>query len=386
MRKYFEFQNGVKINCGENALSTIPTELAYYGAKKPLFLVSSASQKLGVVAKVKNVIKAASVKEGGTYEYDKPLFQEDEARKIKAAYNDKKCDAIIAIGGDPVLESAKCARLFLTEDCDELVPMIGIGNAKTKEIPLIVIPTENGTGKEAGGHLETNENYVSSRSLVPNVVIIDEEVALTAPTRTVAACGVAALANAVDAYLNTEEESPIEIYAEKAIRLLSKHLLKAVENGEDEDACRATVLAGTLAGIAYAEAPYGASHALAKGVADITGEPIEEMYSLTLVPSLESALKYAQKRVKNMLLAIVGADEYADTPNTERTQRTIKEIATLLEKLREISNIPTKISQTKINREDFGKIAEAASNTRAAIAAFDPITKDDFLALLNAAY
>ena len=386
MRKYFEFQNGVKINCGENALSTIPTELAYYGAKKPLYLVSSAAQKLGVAAKVKNVLKAASIKEGETYEYDKTLFREDEARKIKTLYHDRSCDSIIAIGGDAVLESAKCARLFLSEDCDELVPIIGIGNAKTKEIPLIVIPTENGTGKEAGGHLETNENYVSSRALVPNVVIIDEEVSLTAPTRTVAACGAAALANAVDAYLNTEEESPIEIYAEKAIRLLSKHLLKAVENGENEEACRATALACTLAGIAYAETPYGAAHALAKGMADVTGEPVEEMYAMTLVPALEASLKYAQKRVKNMLLAIVGADEYADTPNAERTQRTIKEIAKLLEKLRELSNIPTKISQTKIAREDFGKIAEAASNTRAAIAAFDPITKDDFLALLNAAY
>ena len=386
MRKYFEFQNGVKINCGENALGTIGTELEYYGASRPLIICSSAAEKLGVTNKIKNTLKAASIKEAAVTEYADKLFDENKARAIKSAYLNKNCDAIIAIGGDAVMQIAKCARLFLAQECDELVPMIGIGKAKVREIPLIVIPTENGTGKEAGGYLETNENYVSSRAIVPNVVIIDEDTALEAPIRTNAACGVAALANAVEAYLNTEEESPVEIYAEKAIRLLSKHLMKAVENGENEEACRATALASTFAGIAYAEAPYGHAHALAKGLADVTGEPIEEMYGPILVPAIEAARKYAEKRVKNLLLALVGADEYADTPKEERTTRTIKEIANLLESLREHSGIPTKISQTNIAREQFGKIAETAANTRAAIAAFNPITKEDFISLLNAAY
>ena len=386
MRKYFEFQNGVKINCGENALATIPTELAYYGATHPLFVTSAAAQKLGVAGKIKNVLKAAAITVAATYEYAEPRFDEQKAREIKALYESENCDAIVAVGGDAVMDASKCARLFLSEKCEELVPILGVGNAKVKEIPLVVIPTENGTGKEACGHLENNDNYVTSRALIPNVVVIDEDAALTAPTRTVAACGITALANAIDAYLNTEEESPVEIYAEKAIRLLSKHLLKAIENGEDHEACRATALAGTLAGIAYGEAPYGAAHALAKGLAEVSGEPLEEMYAPILVPALESAVKYAPKRVKNMLLALVGADEYAETPNSERTQRTIKEVELLLERIREQSNIPTKMSQTKIARESFGRVAECASNNRAAIAAFDPITKEDFIALLNAAY
>jgi len=386
MRKYFEFQNGVKINCGENALGTIGTELAYFGASRPLLLTSSSALKLGVTSKVRNVLKAADKKEIATYEYVDTTFDEKKVCEIKALYEQEKCDAIIAVGGDATMEAAKCLRLFLTENCEELVPILGVGNSKPKEIPLLAIPTENGTGKEAGGYLESDNNYVSSRSLVPNVVIIDEESAMAAPTRTVAACGVAAMANAIEAYLNTEEESPVEIYAEKAIRLLSKHLLKAVENGEDEESCRATALAGTLGGIAYAEAPYGQAHALAKGLADTTGEPLEEMYALVLVPALESALKYTEKRVKNLLLAIVGADEYAETPNSERTQRTIKEVAFMLEKLRELSNIPTKISQTKITREEFGIIAQTAADTRAAIGAYKPTNKDEFLALLNAAY
>lgn len=386
MRKYFEFQNGVKINCGENALGTIGTELSYFGAKAPLLLASTAAQKLGVTSKVKSALKQASLKEAAFSEYAETHFDENKVREIKAVYERANCDSIIAVGGDATMEAAKCLRLFLTENCEELVPLLGIRNSKPREIPLIAIPTENGTGKEAGGYLETDENYVSSRSLVPNVVIIDEQSATAAPTRTVAACGVAALTNAIEAYINTEEESPVEIYAEKAIRLLSKHLLKAVENSEDEEACRATALAETLAGIAYAEAPYGQAHALASGIATISGEPIEEMYSITLVPALENATKFAEKRVKTLLLAIVGADEYADTPKEERTQRTITEIAGLLEKLHEESDIPTKLSQTAITREQFGKIAEAAADTRAAIGAFSPTTREEFLALLNAAY
>ena len=46
MRKFFEFQNEAKINCGESALLTIGKELKYLGAAKPLLLTSSNAEKL----------------------------------------------------------------------------------------------------------------------------------------------------------------------------------------------------------------------------------------------------------------------------------------------------------------------------------------------------
>ena len=56
MRKFFEFQNAAKINCGDAALLTIGKELSYLGAKKPLLLLSANAVKLGVKAKVVNAL------------------------------------------------------------------------------------------------------------------------------------------------------------------------------------------------------------------------------------------------------------------------------------------------------------------------------------------
>jgi len=386
MRKYFEFQNGVKIKCGEDALQTIGSELKYYEATKPLLITSASAQKLGIANKVIAAIKSGNVKEIATLPYESNALKEELVKKIKRLYEEKECDCIIAVGGDAVIDAAKCAKFFLSENCEEIVPLIGAGSAKTKEIPTIVIPTENGSGKEAGSFLEHEDNYLDSIALVPSVVIIDDKTAMAAPARTVAASGIYALANAIESYLNTEEDSPVEIYAEKAVKLLSKYLVKAVENSEDEEACRGVALASTLAGIAYAEIPYGAAHALAAAIAKTTGEPTEEAFAYTLIPAIEKTMQNATERVKNLLLPLAGPTKYAETPDSERAQATISELVKLIETLHEKANVPYKISKTKTPRENFGKIAEEAANNRAAVTAYKPITKETFLAILNAAY
>lgn len=386
MRKYFEFQNGVKIKCGEGALQTIGSELKYYESTKPLLVASASAQRLGIANKVTNAIKRANVNNIITIYYEANSLKEDLVKQIKNVYKDNGRDCLIAVGGDAVMDATKCAKFLLSENCEEIVPLIGAGTAKTKEIPTIVIPTENGSGKEAGGFLEYGDNYLNSVALIPSIVIIDEETAMAAPARAVAASGIYALANAIEAYLNTEEDSPVEIYAEKAVKLIAKYLVKAVENSENEEACRGIALAATLAGIAYAEIPYGAAHALAAAISKTTEEPMEEAFGYTLIPTTEKAMANAKERIKNLLLPLAGPTKYAETPDSERAQAAISELAKIIKTLHETANIPMKASQTKIMREQFGKIAEEAANNRAAITAYKPITKETFLAILNAAY
>jgi len=384
MRKYFQFQNAAKINCGEAALLTIGKELAYLGANKPLVLVSANAEKLGVKEKVLEAISRDGIRDIVTSCV--PNVDIDYAKEQKAAYIAEKCDSIVAVGGDEVMDTAKCIKLLLSQEWDEILPVVAESAVKGKDIPLIAIPSENGSGKEANGYVEVGEYYLSSPALVPNVVIIDENVTMAAPAREVAACGVYALANAIEAYIETEETDIASIYAEKAIVLLSKHLLVAVRDSGNAEACRAAALAGTLAGIAYGANPYGASHALAEGLADVTGEPLEEMFALTLLPAIEKAKEKYESRIKSLYYLLVGADEYAETPDSERAAKAIGAVERLLVELQKDGGMPIKISATKIARENFGSIADAAINKRASITAFGPIEKTTFLEMLNAAY
>lgn len=386
MRKYFEFQNAAKINCGEAALQTIGKELSYFGAKKPLLLLSANAVKLGVKAKVVNALTGGDVKEIVT---EDPVLAEvdlEYARAQKELYIKENCDAIIAVGGDEVMDTAKCVKLLLSQEWDEILPIVADATVKGRDVPLIVIPSENGSGKEANGFVEVGEYYLSSPALVPSVVIIDEDVAMAAPAREVAACGAYALANAVEAYIESEEADIAAVYAEKAVSLLAKNLVAAVVDGDNAEAVRATALAGTLAGVAYGAVPYGAAHALAEGLHKITGEPLEEMFALTLVPAMKRAREKYEERIKNLYYLLVGATEYAETPDSERADRAIASVEWLLSSLHASGNLPTKISETKIERESFGAVAEEAVNKRASITAFGPIGKDEFIAMLNDSY
>ena len=386
MRKYFEFYSGAKIKCGESALMTLGTELSFFGARTPLLLSSTSAEKLGLIDKVKAAISADAVDEIVCLTNLPTKFDVDMVSEVKKTYLAKKCDAILAVGGEGVMDTAKCLKLFLTQECDEIIPLLETSHAKGKEIPLIAIPTENGSGKEASGILESGEVYTKTEVIVPNVVIIDEDTAMTAPSRTVAACGIYALANAIESYVSADEEDLSALYAEAAIKLLGKNLENAVKDGENEGACRATALAGTLAGISYGNLPFGAAHALAEGLAQVTGESLEEMYALSLVPAMKQAKDTAEDRLKGVLYCLIGANEYAEVPDRERAGLAIAKVEEILERLQAATHIQTKIRNTKIMRESFGAIADAAAGRRAAITAFSPLSRDDFIALLNEAY
>ena len=49
---YFEFQNAVKLLCGELALERIPNELQHLNAKRPLVLSDAVLAKIGTMAQV----------------------------------------------------------------------------------------------------------------------------------------------------------------------------------------------------------------------------------------------------------------------------------------------------------------------------------------------
>lgn len=385
MRKYFQFQNAAKINCGEAALLTIGKELAYLSAVKPLLLVSANAEKLGVKEKVLDALSRDGVRDVVTSCTPNGV-DIDYAKKEKETYLSEKCDSIIAVGGDETMDTAKCIKLLLSQEWDEILPIVAESAVKGRDIPLIAIPSENGSGKEANGYVEVGEYYLSSPALVPNVVIIDECVTMAAPAREVAAGGVYALANAIEAYIETDKTDIASIYAEKAIVLLSENLLVAVRDSGNAEACRATALAATLAGIAYGANPYGSAHALAEGLSEITGEPLEEMFALTMLPALEKAKEKYENRVKSLYYLLVGADKYAETPDSERAIKAIEAVESLLVELQKEGGVPIKISTTKIARELFGTIADAAVNKRASITAFGPIDKATFLEMLNQAY
>ena len=386
MRKYFEFYNPTKINCGKGALRTIGAELDYFGASTPMVLASTNATRMGALEKVLAALKGSKVSVGVAYNAMPNCLDIDLLRALKAKYAEGRCDSIIAIGGECTMDSAKALKLFLSENCDDFLPLAGVAKQTIREIPLIAIPTECGSGHEASGFIEVEENFVSNPSIIPNVVLVDGEVAAIAPSRVTAAGGIYALANAIEAYLGSEEISIIEIFAEKAVKLVFEHLEKIVSGEDSDEDCVGLSLASVFGGISYGNVPYGAAHALAEALSETTKEPIEEMISAVLVATLKKLSDEKKEKLSGLLACTCSAEKLAEIPRSEWVTRTIANVEDLIARLHEKAGLPAKIRDTKVQREIFGSVADTAQDKRAALTDMRPIGQEEFLKILNEAY
>jgi len=386
MRKYFEFYNPTKINCGEGALRTIGAELECFGSKKPFVIASATAVRLGAADKVRSALRGGSVKESVLYDALPARLDLNVLRELKAKFLAEKCDGIIAVGGESAMDFGKGLKLFLSENCDDFLPIAGTAKRAEKLIPLIAVPTENGSGHETSGYVSLDDCYVSTPAIVPNVLVLDERVAALSPARVTAANVIYALANAIEAYVGADGVSLVEIYAQKAVALIFANIEKLVKDEENSGSALSVALASAYAGIAYGNVLFGAAHALAEALSDVSGEPMEEMITISLVPAL-NALSDAQKaKLQELLPFMCGVDKCGEIPQEERSAKAIEMVANLISNLHAACALPEKIKETKISRETFGAIADAAQDKRSAITEFRPIGQEEFLKLLNDAY
>ena len=386
MHKYFEFYNPTKINCGKAALSTISTELEYFGSSRPMVLSSANAARMGALDKVVAAMKGRSVKASVVVDSVPNRIDVAFLRGVKEKYIENDCDGIVAVGGEGAMDNAKALKLFLVENCDDLLPLAGMSKKPVNEIPLLTVPTECGSGHETSGYIELDDKYVSSPGLIPNAVVIDEDVAAIAPARVTAANGIYTLANAIEAYLGADDIAIIETYAQKAIKLVFEHLLRVVRDDEIDGDCVALSLASAFAGIAYGNVSFGAAHALASALADVANEPMEEMIGISLLPMLRSLSDEQRKKLIGILPYTCTIGELVEIPESERDRRTIENVEALMTALHEACGLPTRLRETKVQRESFGVIAGAAQDKRAAIVELVPVGQEAFLKLLNDAY
>lgn len=183
-------------------------------------------------------------------------------------------DAVVGIGGGSVLDAAKAIAGLLPsgrsvmdhlEDVGHGIPFAG------PSTPFIAVPTTAGTGSEA-----TRNAVLSVRgdggfkksfrhdALVARVAIVDPELLATCPRRLVAADGMDALTQLLEAYTSSRASVFTDALAEQGLAAARHGLLAWYEGEGDAAAARARMAyAALLSGIVLAQAGLGAVHGLA---------------------------------------------------------------------------------------------------------------------------
>ncbi|HEY5721964.1 MAG TPA: iron-containing alcohol dehydrogenase [Allosphingosinicella sp.] len=260
--KSFRFTYGPRLISGPGCTSEIG------GLLPPgpcLFVTDKLILSLGLAEPALESLRAAGA--------DPILFDSVEADPsrgtlLAAVEAGRGCASIVGFGGGSPMDVAKLAA-YLLGSGDDLDSVWGVGIAKGRRLPLILVPTTAGTGSEAtpisvitveGGR----KLAVNSEPLLADFAMLDAELTLGLPREVTAATGIDAMVHAIEAYTSRHKKNPVsDLLARDALRLLAANLQRACDVPGDVEARGDMLLGAHLAGVAFANAPVAGVHALA---------------------------------------------------------------------------------------------------------------------------
>ncbi|MBI5860965.1 MAG: iron-containing alcohol dehydrogenase [Rhodocyclales bacterium] len=207
-------------------------------------------------------------------------------------------DGVVGFGGGSSLDTAKLVAL-LVRTPQALPEIYGIGLARGPRLPLIQVPTTAGTGSEVTPiSILTTPSHekkgVVSPLLYPDVALLDSRLTLGLPATVTAMTGVDAMVHAIESFTTRLKKNPLsDALAIKALQLLYANLPAAVNDGKDATVRENMLLGSLFAGMAFANAPVAAVHALAYPLGGHYHLPHGLSNSLVLGPVLEFNLPAA---------------------------------------------------------------------------------------------
>lgn len=192
-------------------------------------------------------------------------FQVEEGARM---FRSEGCNVIVSVGGGSPMDCAKAIGIVVTNN-RSILDFEGVDKIEVPIPPLVFIPTTAGTSADVSQFCiitDTEEKVkiaIVSKSVVPDVSLIDPDTTKTMDAYLTACTGVDALVHAIEAYVSTGSGPLTDGFAEEAISLVYKYLPDLL-NDPDNNALREKImLASMKAGLAFSNAILGAVHAMA---------------------------------------------------------------------------------------------------------------------------
>lgn len=389
--KYFEFINPTKLCSGQGALDNLAYELEMLGASHPMVLSDAMLEKIGTLKQVTDAL--ADVQIGRVFT-DIPRDSSIETvNRIAKEYRDFGCDALVALGGGSVLDTAKGVRLLISQDADDLLELMGCECVpKGKYVPFLAIPTTAGTGSEATAvaviknpALGIKMEYISQQ-LVPDTAILDPRMTATLPPRITASTGMDTLCHAIEAYSCLQKNPVSDAYATAAITLVRENLMRAVRFGASGQARSAMANASFLAGASFSNSMVGVVHAIGHALGGVCHVPHGDAMNILLPAGMMFNYKTCREVYGELLLYLVGPELYAKTPKARRAHAAIEAVMRIRERLHRITGLPVTLKEAGVDPALFPEVARAALNDGAVIVNPRQVTYEAVIRILEVSY
>jgi 1,3-propanediol dehydrogenase len=251
---------------GQGALSQIGESAARSGASKVFVVTDKGLIEAGWVDRALYYLRNAGLE----YEIFSSITSNPKDLEVAegvAHYLRSGCDALVAVGGGSPADTAKAIATLATNG-GELQDYEGVNKIRHPLPPMVIVPSTAGTGSEVSqfaiivDHQRRLKMSIISKSLIPDIAIIDPELLNTKSAQLAAATGMDALSHAIEAYVSLAATPLTDIHALNAIRLIFGNLRQSVFDRQDATANENMAMASLNAGIAFSNAILGAGHAM----------------------------------------------------------------------------------------------------------------------------
>ena len=303
----------------------------------------------------------------------------DDVERGAGAARSFAADLLVAVGGGSALDAAKGVN-FVTTNGGRMEDYWGHGRAARPMLPSIAAPTTAGTGSEAQSYalIEASEPEPGMRHGRKmacgderarfDVVLLDPELAATAPRRVATLAGLDAIAHVVESYVSARRTPISALYAREAWRLIDPAFARFAAGTADLDTWSDLLLGAHLAGAAIEASMLGAAHAAANPLTAAYGIA----HGLAVSLMLPSVVRFNAPEAGELYSELSGGSA--------------EELASRLRGLRLDLGLPGGLAEQGVERARLAELARLA--TREWTGAFNPrpLAERDFLELYEASW
>ncbi|MEH3063749.1 MAG: iron-containing alcohol dehydrogenase [Methylobacterium radiotolerans] len=376
----FTFQTTPNVLFEAGAAKKLPEIVGSFGAKRVLLVTDKGVRGAGLT----QAAEAALAEAGVTLDVYEDVVADPPSTVIEAAAKRARelgTDLVLSIGGGSALDTAKLVA-YLAKSDEPLDAIYGVGLAKGDRLPLILVPTTAGTGSEVTPISivttpTTEKKGVVAPKLLPDWAVLDPELTLGLPSHVTAATGIDAMVHAIEAFTSKNKKNPIsDQLAKQALALLSANIRTACTDGKNLEARSGMLLGSMLAGMAFANAPVAAVHALAYPVGAIFHVPHGLSNALVLMGVMRFNLSHAEGLYAE--LAPILDPAAADLPRPEAAKRFVESLDAICRDCK----VPASLAEVGVARQDLERMAtDAMKQTRLLVNNPREVTYDDAFAI-----
>ena len=339
---------------GPDALS----HLAELRAKSAFIVTDKKIVDLGLIERVKEQLALADTSVGCIFDDVEPDPSLQTVCRGVSLINQHAPDLIVAVGGGSVMDAAKAMRVqyerpdILIEEINPFITDFGLGT----KCRLVCVSTTSGTGSEATFAVVLTDTEdqrklsLINRQMVPDIAIVDPQMARAMPPQLTADTGMDALTHAIEGYSCTWSNDFSDGLCIRAMQLVFEYLGRAVNDVDDMEAREKLHNAACIAGIGFINSLSAMAHAAGHSLGAVFHVPHGRAVGLLLPYTIEFVGEAANDRWAEILYAIKRADPQGKTPATALAHA-IRELA------REL-NQPLSIKETGVASDTFDEAME----------------------------